>query len=112
MKHILLVAAVTFTAFSCAPTLAEVNIGIALGIPGVLIGVPGVVAAPPPVYYVPDDDNGYVAAPPSAVLVPAPPVVYGPNWWVRRYRGDHYRKYDRDWKERHWHRHDEGDDDD
>jgi hypothetical protein len=112
MKRILLVTATTLAALCCTPAFAEVNVGIALGIPGVSIDVPGVMVAPPPMYYEPDDD-GYVVAPPPAVLLPAPPVVYGPRWERRRHRGDDGWERDHDWREHHhWRHHDDQGDDD
>ncbi|ACD16611.1 hypothetical protein [Paraburkholderia phytofirmans] len=66
---------------------------------GVNIGVPGVVYAPEPVY----------APPPPPVYAPAPPVVVvSPGWYGERYYDGNRYWERREWEERHhggreWH---------
>ncbi|MEX3764756.1 hypothetical protein [Paraburkholderia phenoliruptrix] len=58
---------------------------------GVNIGVPGVVYAPEPVY-----------APPPPVYAPPPPVVVvSPGWYGDRYYDGHRYWERREWEERH-----------
>jgi hypothetical protein len=61
---------------------------------GVNIGVPGVVYAPEPVYAPP---------PPPPVYAPAPPpvVVVSPGWYGERYYDGHRYWERREWEERH-----------
>ncbi|TKC87776.1 hypothetical protein FAZ69_15970 [Trinickia terrae] len=85
--------------------LAHVDIGVD-------IGVPGVVYAPAPVY----------EAPPPVIYAPQPAVVVAPGWYDDRYYDGHRYWERREWEEHHdhgWHhgwRHDHGwhhgDDDD
>lgn len=67
--------------------LAHVDVGVNIGVPGV------VVAAPEPVY----------APPPPPVYAPAPVVVVSPGW-----HGDRYYDGHRYWERRDWdaHHHD------
>ncbi|PQV46844.1 hypothetical protein [Paraburkholderia sp. BL21I4N1] len=67
---------------------------------GVNIGIPGVVYAPQPVY---------AAPPPPPVYAPAPPVVVvAPGWYGERYYDGHRYWERREWEARHrdereWH---------
>jgi hypothetical protein len=111
MNRSLLAGAAVLAVVCSAPALAHVDVGIAVGIPGFDVGVPGVVVAPPPAYYPPVE---YVAPPPPpVVVVPPPGPAYAPYYgWV--YPGDdedegHWRRRPH-WHGHKWHR--GGDDDD
>lgn len=109
MKRSLLAGAAVLAMTVSTAAMARVDVGIAVGIPGLAFGVPGVVVAPP-AYYPPVE---YVAPPPPpVVVVPPPRAVYTPYGW-------RYPRYDDDndnWQGRpHWHGHkwhrDDDDDD-
>lgn len=110
MKRSLLISAAMLAMACSATATADVNVGIALGVPGVIVGVPRIVAPRP--YYYPPGDEGYA----PVVVVPAPRPVYG--WRShydhdrRHWRGDHDQHGDRarDWRDhRQWHHDGEGD---
>ncbi|KAA1012005.1 hypothetical protein FVF58_12865 [Paraburkholderia panacisoli] len=87
-----IVAGLAISASSAA--LAHVDVGVN-------IGVPGVVYAPEPVY----------APPPPPVYAPAPPVVVvSPGWYGERYYDGHRYWERREWEERHHERRDWHDD--
>lgn len=103
MKRVLLIGAATLAMVAAAPAMADVSVGVAIGLPGLFV-------APAPVYYPPVQ---YVA--PQPVYYPpvryvAPPVIYGPVYGGY-YRGWHgWRGRHEGWREHHW-RHDDDDDD-
>jgi len=89
-----IVAGLAFGVSSAA--FAHVDVGVNIGIPGV------VVAPPPPVYVQPEPV--YVAPPPA--------VVIAPGWYGDRYY-DGRRYWDRrEWEHHHHEWHDDDDDDD
>src|SRR3546814_14399499 len=87
MKRILLTGAATVALMCSAAAVAHVNVGISIGIPGVVYATPGVVVVAEPDYYYPP--VRYVRRPPVVVV---PERVYSPRRW-----------YDNDWRG-HWDR--------
>jgi len=106
MKRILVAGILAgVAALTSSAAFARVDVGIGIGIPGV------VVAAPPPVYYEPAPV--YMAPPPPVVVAPRPVVVapgygYYDGWRGREWREHEWREHER---RREWHRwHEDRDD--
>jgi hypothetical protein len=75
--------------------MAHVDVGVNIGVPGVVLAAPEPVYAPPP-------------PPPPPVYEPAPVVVVSPGWYGDRYYDGHRYWARREWEERHhdpreWH---------
>jgi hypothetical protein len=68
--------------------MARVDVGIDVGIPGLVVAPPVMVAPPPVAYAAPP----VYAAPPPVVVAPGPYVAANGYWW-----------YDQ-WGHRHWRR--------
>lgn len=79
MKRILLIGAAAFTLICSSSAMARVDVGISIGIPGIVYSQPNYYY--PPVRYV---------APPPVYVVPGP--VYGPVYRPRYYR-ESFREY-------------------
>ncbi len=100
MKRLLLAGAATLALLGSSAAMARVDVGISIGIPGLVYGVPEYY---PPVRYV---------EPPRVVVVPE--RVYTPvyGYAPRYYRDGYYER--RGWRgERgrgHWKHHDDDDD--
>lgn len=82
------------------PALAEVNLGISIGVP--IVVAPPVVVEPPPVYY------PAAVAPGHRYVAPSPTVVVVPRWDHHEWKK--WREHEDHWRHRRWHEH--GDDDD
>ncbi|MDF3883452.1 hypothetical protein [Cupriavidus basilensis] len=98
MKRWLLAGLALLGALASGAAMAHVSVGVAIGVPGVVVGGPAyypppayvagppVVMAPAPVYY----------GPPPVVVRPAPvyygpgPAYYGPRYYGRGYYGRGY----------------------
>ncbi|WP_454721898.1 MULTISPECIES: hypothetical protein [Cupriavidus] len=104
MKRWLLAGLAMLGVFSSGAAMAHVNVGLSIGVPGVVVGgpayypapayvAPPVVVAPAPVYY----------GPPPVVVRPAP-VYYGPGYYGPRYYGRGYYGPPGRWghEHRHW----------
>ncbi|MGO4277362.1 hypothetical protein SAMN05216321_101389 [Cupriavidus sp. OV038] len=95
MKRWLFAAFGVAAALASGAAMARVNVDVAIGVPGVVVGGPAYYAPPPPVYYAPPAPVYY--GPPPVVVRPAP-VYYGPRYYPGPryyygppgYRGDHY----------------------
>ncbi|CAM5197537.1 hypothetical protein CDEF62S_03089 [Castellaniella defragrans] len=99
MKKAMLAAALVLGAMAAGPVAQAggVNLGISIGVPGVIIGGP-------PVYYAPPPPPAYYYGPPAVVVAPGPVYVPGPRyygWRGPRYYGRHV---DARWG-RHWNGH-------
>lgn len=82
MKKIALSAVAALAMAFVQPASAEVDIGISIGIPGILYPAPGYYYEPPPRYI----------HRPRVVVVPEPVYVPGPRWvWSERDRR-HYER--------------------
>jgi hypothetical protein len=81
-----------------ASAMARVDVGINVGVPGVIYGGPAYVA-PPPVYYAPPPPVYYgprYVAPPPVYVYGGPRYYHGPGRW------DHRRGWDRGYRGRGW----------
>ena len=78
-----LAATAGFMALAATPAAARVDIGISLGLPGIVAPAP-VVVAPPPVVYAPPSIY------PAPVVVYPQPVVPVRGHWVYDRRGHRY----------------------
>ncbi|MGO4327932.1 hypothetical protein AB4Z48_26440 [Cupriavidus sp. 2TAF22] len=91
MKRWLLAGLALLGVMASGAAMAHVSVGVAVGVPGVVVGgpayypppayiaAPPVMVAPAPVYY----------GPPPVVVRPAP-VYYGPGYYGPRYYGRGY----------------------
>ncbi len=85
-------------ALASGSAFARVDVGIGIGIPGV------VVAPAAPVYYQPAPV--YVAPPPPVYVAPRPVVVapgYYDGWRGREWREHEWREHERRREWHHWH---------
>lgn len=82
MKKIILAAALAISAVAAGPVAQAggVNVGISIGVPGVVLGAPAYYAPPPPRYY----------RPRPVVVVPQPVYVGPRHGW--RGRGHYERR--------------------
>jgi len=100
MKRLLIAGVAALTLLGANAAMARVDVGISIGVPGVLY------APPPPVYYAPP--VRYVE-PPPVVVVPERryyrpvPVYEAPRYYYR----DDYRHDRKHWKKWRHHRHDD-----
>ncbi|MHA7681087.1 hypothetical protein [Cupriavidus sp. PET2-C1] len=107
MKRWWLAGLALLGALASGAAMAHVSVGVAIGVPGVVVGGPAyypppVVMAPAPVYY----------GPPPVIVQPAPvyygygpgPGYYGPRYYGRGYYGRGYygRGYYGPGHGRHW----------
>lgn len=104
MKRFILAGAATFALLCSATASADVDIGVSIGIPGVIWGAPPVIVAQQPRYYYPT--VRYVERPPVV-------VVQQPRYKWRGHKrhghGGHYDNGHHRWhKDRgHWRDHDD-----
>lgn len=98
MKKCLMAAGLGVLALSLAgPASARVDVGVSIGIPGVIVApAPVYVAPPPPVYVAPGYvmPRPYYGAPPvygrPVVVMPPPPHYYGGRGKAPYYREGHH----------------------
>ena len=99
MKRLFLAGATMVAVMCSSAAMARVDVGINIGIPGVIYSEPDFYY-PPPVRYV---ERPRVIVVPERVYSPVP--VYRSRYYHDEYRGRHY-KHDKHWKShKHEHRH-------
>ncbi|WP_298015426.1 hypothetical protein [uncultured Castellaniella sp.] len=101
MKKGIIMAALLAGALAAGPAAqaGDIDVGISIGVPGVILGGPAYYPPPPPRYYRPR-----VVVVPEPVYVPGP-GYYRPGWVGRGYYDRHDRKHwKRDWKHHRGHR--------
>lgn len=105
MKRSVLIGAATAAIMASGAAMAHVDVGISIGVPGVVYTSPPPVyyAPPPPVYYAPPPVR-YVERP-RVIVVPQRAVpVYPRGHYYRegwRHAKHHYREDHRGWKRHH-----------
>lgn len=91
MKYSLIAAAILSGTLAAAPAAQAggVDVGISIGIPGIVLGGPAIYSPPPPRHYRP-----------PVVVVPEPVYVPAPGYYTRGWsdRGHHARGDRRHWK--------------
>jgi hypothetical protein len=104
MKRWLLAGLALLGALASGAAMAHVSVGVAIGVPGVVVGGPAyypppayyapppVVVAPAPVYY----------GPPPMVVRPAPVYYGGPAYYYGRGYYGRPGRWDHDRGHRHW----------
>ncbi|MDE2414305.1 MAG: hypothetical protein KGM60_06045 [Comamonadaceae bacterium] len=93
-------ALVVLLGVAATSALAEVNVSVGIGLPGLVYAQPVPVYAPPPAYVVPRP----VYAPPPVMVLPQP--MYAPRWRGDDDDHDEWKKWRKhQYKEhRHWRR--------
>jgi hypothetical protein len=99
MKKGIITAVLLAGALAAGPAAqaGDIDVGISIGVPGVILGGPAYYPPPPPRYY----------HRPRVVVVPEPVYVPGPAYrhgWVDR---GYYERHDRKYWKKHW-KHDRG----
>lgn len=102
MKRFILAGAATVALMCSATASADVDIGVSIGIPGVIWGAPPVVVAERPRYYYPP--VRYVQRPP-VVVVQEPRYKWRGHERHGHYWGGHYDKGHHRWHKDHGNRH-------
>lgn len=99
MKKGIIMAAVLAGALAAGPAAqaGDIDVGISIGIPGVIWGGPAYYPPPPPRYY----------HRPRVVVVPEPVYVPGPGYRAGWEDRGHYDRHNRKYWKKHW-KHDRG----
>lgn len=100
-KSIMAVALLTgFLAMAPAAHAGDIDVGISIGIPGIILGGPAYYPPPPRYYYRPYYQRPRVVVVPERVVVPAPRYYYDqPGWRGRGHSNHHDRKHwNNSWK--------------